>query len=294
MLNLHSIISWVDSHIIKYVDKILKTKNILTLICFFSFFLLFFFSPVLGIYFLIPFTIYYIYIKRYKNVCIIWGFLLFSWYLAFTACMIGFDGPLIIVGDVLGCGPKCEETINLHFYVIDRYLSLVPSYSTFHNSWNVILGGFCLQTHFLLSLLCSKLGISIYIPSLFKVLLTIFKFISKDNSPAQSSIKKKPRKSGYSYSDYSNHSPRGTFFRKSYIPKMNMCEECENFKKDSSNSDGVNVFYMQDTEEKDEHIIYNQFSRVSIHKKMMGCFGKNINFKKIEYEKFLKEKKNNN
>ena len=85
------------------------------------------------------------------------GGLFFSWYLAFTACLLGFDGPLIIVGDVLGCGDKCEETLNIHFYIMDRYLTPVPSSSSVHSALNLILGSFCLKTHFLLSILASKL-----------------------------------------------------------------------------------------------------------------------------------------
>ena len=270
---------------------ILKNNNkILILICFTSFLLLLL-SPVLVIVFLALFTIIYIYIREYKNVFIIWGGLFVSWYLVFTACLIGFDGPIIIVGDVLGCGDKCEETINIHFYIMDKFLTNVPSYSSLHNLWNFILGVFCLRTQFLLSFLCSKLEISIYIPSLFKGLLTIYKFISRYNSSAEPCIKKKPGKSAYSYSDYSNHSHRGTFFRKSNIPKVNMCERCENFKKASSNLDNVDIFYIQGTEEKDNYIIYNQFSIVSLNKKIMGCFSKNTSFKMIEYEKFLKKTK---
>ena len=177
---LKNLIIWVDLHIIKNVSKILQKKYSFVIICFFSFFLLIFFSPVLGIYFLVPCTIYYIYIREYKNICVVWVFLLFTWYLAFTACMFAFDGPLIIKSDFLGCGPKSEETLAIISYIEGRYLSPVLTYSSFNDFLKATLGVFCMQIYFIISILSSKLGISIYIPSLFKGLLTIYKFIFQE------------------------------------------------------------------------------------------------------------------
>ena len=179
---------------IDYVVNLVKNNKILILIYLFSFFFLLFFSPVLGIYFLVPCTIYFIYIKEFKTICLAWVFLIFSWYLAFTACMMGFDGPLIIKSDFLGCGPKSEETLAIISYIDSRYLSPVLSYSSFNDFWNATLGVFCMQSYFMLSILCSKLKISIYIPSLFKGLLTIckviYKFIFRNNPPANCSPEK--------------------------------------------------------------------------------------------------------
>ena len=80
-LNLNSIRSWVDSHIIDYPTAMLKLKNarMFILVFFVSLYLLFFVSPVLGIILLLIFTLYLLYNKKYKGIFFIWGsFFLFG------------------------------------------------------------------------------------------------------------------------------------------------------------------------------------------------------------------------
>ena len=181
-LNLNSIISWVDLHIIHYPTA-KKETFILGFVCFICFLLLFLLSPILGMLWLVFPSAFFLYKSQPKNIFIIWGFFFCSWYFVFTACLLGFDGPIWIKADLLGCGPKSEETSSLFFYITDKYLhylSLDYKYSRYKH----VLGNFCLQTTMILSLLSSKLGFPIYIPSILKGILSLLNFVFGGKGPS--------------------------------------------------------------------------------------------------------------
>ena len=176
-LNFNSIISCVDSYIIDY------PRVNMFFVCCITLILLVFFSPMFGILWLIFSTVYFFYFKKHKDIVTIWGVFFFSWYFMFTACMFGFDGHLLIRGDLLELdlgilvranlvvsGETCEDSYRLLWYVIDKYnLDFIHGEDRTTSFFNARLGDLCMFTLFLLSLLSSKLGISIYVPSLFHI-----------------------------------------------------------------------------------------------------------------------------
>ena len=149
-LNLNSIISWVDSHIIDY-----PTTSLL-LFCS-IFFLMVLLSPTLFLYWLFLFTFYFLYKGLYKNIFIIWGFYFFSWYLIFTALLVGYEGQVLIGGE---------------------YTGLLINYVLFKYSKFSLLESFCIETIIILDLLSCKCGFPIYIPSIFKGVLFVVKLLS--------------------------------------------------------------------------------------------------------------------
>ena len=166
-LNLNSIMSWVDSYIIDYL-RVNRNRGFLYLTFSISLLLLLFVSPIIVPYWLFFPTVYFLYIGSHKNIFIAWGFFFFSWYLLFTAGMFGFDGPIWIGGDL-----EVEKTSLVYEYVILKYLA--PSSS--QGLYNSIFGSLCIQTLMVFSFLSSKLGFVLYIPSLFKGLSILFKFL---------------------------------------------------------------------------------------------------------------------
>jgi len=168
-LNLNSIRSWVDSHIIDYPTAMLKLKNarMFILVFFVSLYLLFFVSPVFGIILLLIFTLYLLYNKKYKNIFLIWGSFFFIWYLVFTACLIGYDGPILFIPDFFNDGNKDYETFRLLLFLNERYSSSRITQSLF----NFNLESFCIQTFFILWRISLNLKVTIYLPSLLKGIL---------------------------------------------------------------------------------------------------------------------------
>ena len=166
-LNLNSIRSWVDSHIIDYPTAMLKLKNarMFILVFFVSLYLLFFVSPVLGIILLLIFTFYLLYNKNYKNAFIIWGSFFFIWYLVFTACLIGYEGPILITPDFFS--DEDSESRRLFFFLDDKYRYSLSTQSLL----NVNLESFCMQTFGLLCWISLNLKVTIYLPSLLKGIL---------------------------------------------------------------------------------------------------------------------------
>lgn len=84
------------------------------------------------------------------------GIFFFSWYCVFTFLLIGFEGKILIGGKYTGH--------LIHF--------LSPVYSKYF-----FLERFCLISIIFFDFLSVKLGFPIYIPSLFKGLLALVKFI---------------------------------------------------------------------------------------------------------------------
>lgn len=125
-----------------------------------------FLSPIFGIVWLVVPTFYFLWRKQYTKVFFIWSFFFFYWYLFFTICLLDFNGPIWIGG--------YDSQIMVDFVML-KYTrnTLTPFW------YRPYLRGFCFQTIFFLDMLSSFLGVSIYIPSLVKVLLTILKFIGK-------------------------------------------------------------------------------------------------------------------
>lgn len=161
-----SIISWVDSHIINYPTAIMKlNKNrFLLVLCCIIFVSTIMASPITTMIGLLLFTIYFLYSEEYKKILVIWGFFFSVWYFTFTACLLDYDGP-IIIGN--------ENTALIFNHLSIKYPGFYYSFSFFRN---VVFESFCFQTVLILHSLSSKLGFSIYIPSVLKVLLTLVKF----------------------------------------------------------------------------------------------------------------------
>ena len=124
------------------------TKRIIK-ICIVSLFLLIQLSPIFSLLWLCISALYFLYIRSYRDIPIIWGFTISIWYLIFTTSLaevtiiIGFENTQIIIN-----------------YLLDN---------------NFLFESLCFQTVYILDALSAKLGFSIYIPAV----VNLFSFFSK-------------------------------------------------------------------------------------------------------------------
>jgi hypothetical protein len=127
-----------NKNVVSYLKKNYLTPKILG-ICIISLFLLIQFSPILSLLWLSISTLYFLYIRSYKNISKIWGFTIGIWYLIFTTSLseitilIGFENTTVIIN-----------------YLLDN---------------NFLFENLCFQTVYILDALSAKLGFSIYIPA---------------------------------------------------------------------------------------------------------------------------------
>lgn len=131
-------------------------------------------SPLETINFLIPSSIYCLYTKNYKNIFIIWGFFFFSWYLVFTLLLINYDKSIIVGG---------EHTGYLFNYFFDTY----GDYEFIFRFWTC--------TVVVLDMISYYSGSPIYVPSVFKGILAVIKFIFGGKGSAECSPKNNSEKS---------------------------------------------------------------------------------------------------
>jgi hypothetical protein len=119
-----------------FFKKYLTPKNF---ICIISLFLLVQFSPIFSLLWLSMSTLYFLYIRSYKDISKIWGFTIGIWYLIFTislseiTILIGFENTTVIIN-----------------YLLDN---------------NFLFENLCFQTVYIFDALSAKLGFSIYIPA---------------------------------------------------------------------------------------------------------------------------------
>jgi hypothetical protein len=138
----------INNNILSYLKKNYLTPRIIG-ISLVSLFLLVQFSPVFSILWLWIATLYFIYIRNYKDISKIWGFTIGMWYLIFTTSLaevtilIGFENTRVIIN-----------------YLLDN---------------DFLFESLCFQTVYILDALSAKLGFSIYIPAV----VNIFSFFSK-------------------------------------------------------------------------------------------------------------------
>lgn len=154
------IFSWVNSQIIDYPANV-------RFFCFTTFFLMILVSPIITIFLLFLITLFFSYRGLYKNIFITWGFYFFSWYFVFTALFIGFEGKILICP---------EHTGDLFAYALFKY------------SKSIVLDSFCTESLILLHTLNVKRGFPIYIPSIFKGVLLVVKFLfggGKGGTPSE-------------------------------------------------------------------------------------------------------------
>lgn len=137
-----------NKNVISYLKKNYFTQHIIG-ICIVSLFLLTQLSPVFSFLWLCISTLYFLYIRSYRDISKIWGLTISIWYLIFTTSLaeitilIGFENTPIIIN-----------------YLLDN---------------NFLFENLCFQTVYILDALSSKLGFSIYIPAV----VNVFSFFSK-------------------------------------------------------------------------------------------------------------------
>lgn len=128
----------------------------------FSLTLLLFVSPVLGVYWLVLVTLFFIIKDNYKNIFIVWGVFFSIWYFFFIIIFLDFESRILIGGD---------HTLKIMLHLCDKY-------SIYSVSWYIKpFESFYFQTGFLLDQLSIKLGFPVYVPSLIKVFISFFKSI---------------------------------------------------------------------------------------------------------------------
>ena len=99
------------------------------------------------------FSLYFLYIRKYRSIFKIWGFTISIWYLVFSTSLynitilIGFENTEVIIN-----------------YLLDN---------------TVFFESLCFQTVYILDALSAKLGFSIYIPSIINIFSVISKFLDK-------------------------------------------------------------------------------------------------------------------
>lgn len=138
----------LNKDVLSYLKKNYFTPRILG-ICIISLLLLVQFSPIFSLLWLSISTLYFLYIRSYKDISKIWGFTIGIWYLIFTTSLseitilIGFENTTVIIN-----------------YLLDN---------------NFLFENLCFQTVYILDALSANLGFSIYIPAV----VNIFSFFSK-------------------------------------------------------------------------------------------------------------------
>lgn len=144
-----------------YFNKLHKDVKIVICSLLVSYILLLFFSPLSSIGFLFLPTLYFLYKGKYKNIGLIWIMLFWAWYLFFTGCLIFYNSPY----DPIWIGDDCS------FWIL-KYLK--------HEHWRVPqFKKLCIQTLFILDRLSLMIGFPFYIPSIYKGLFFLVKFINK-------------------------------------------------------------------------------------------------------------------
>ncbi len=121
-----------------------------------GFFIMVFISPIETVYFLILSSLYCLYVKNYKDIFIIWVFFFLSWYCVFTLLLIDYDNKILIGGKYTS-------------YIIYHLSPIYIKYS--------FLERFCVATIVILDIVSVECGFPLYIPSIWKGLMLIFKFI---------------------------------------------------------------------------------------------------------------------
>lgn len=110
--------------------------------------LLIFTSPVYCLIGLGFSTMFFIYMRNFKQIALLWGIVLFIWYSIFTITLINL--PTIVIG--------FEHTKLITDYLLDN---------------NFLFENLCFQTVYLLTFASYKFNIYIFIPSIYKTLFTL-------------------------------------------------------------------------------------------------------------------------
>ncbi len=105
-------------------------------------------SPIVSLLWLCISTLYFLYIRSYRDISIIWGFTISIWYLIFTTSLAEVT---ILIG--------FENTKTIINYLLDN---------------NFLFENLCFQTVYLLDALSAKLGFSIYIPAVVNLFSFVF------------------------------------------------------------------------------------------------------------------------
>ena len=175
-----AVVSWVDSHIIDYPTAIIffrflgnltRITKITILVFFVSLCLLFFASVFFANLLLLVLSLYLLHKREYKFIFFVWVSFLFLWYLVFMACLIGYEGSILIAPNFFS--EEDSESRQIFFFIIDKY----ASYYFTQNSIYFKLGHFCMETFGLLCWISLNIKVTIYIPSLFKGILFLLKLM---------------------------------------------------------------------------------------------------------------------
>ena len=143
-----------NKDVLSYIKKNLLTR--IMGICIISLVLLVACSPVFSILWLCIPTLYFLYIRNYRDIFKIWGFTIGIWYLIFTTSLseitilIGFENTRVIID-----------------YLLDN---------TF------LFENLCFQTVYILDALSAKLGFSIYIPAIVNIFSVFSKLFKNDKT----------------------------------------------------------------------------------------------------------------
>ena len=159
------------SRTIKFFRSLTRITKLTILVFFVSSYFLFLVSSLLAIIWLLIFTFYLFYNKKYKVIFVVWGSFLFLWYLVFMACLIGYEGSILIAPNFFS--EEDSESRQLFFFIIDKYASSCFTQNLLYFN----LGQFCMQTFGLLCWISLNMKVTIYVPSLFKGILFLFKLI---------------------------------------------------------------------------------------------------------------------
>lgn len=138
-------------YILTYLSDLKKTysKPHIIKISIVSLFLLVQCSPIFSLLWLSISTFYFLYVRKYQDIYRIWGLTIGIWYFIFTTSLseitilIGFENTKVIIN-----------------YLLDNHF---------------LFENLCFQTVYMLDVLSTTLGFSIYIPAV----VNIFSFISK-------------------------------------------------------------------------------------------------------------------
>ena len=165
-------ISWVDLRL-KIIDiwsysQFKEYPRCLKIVFYFLFSIvnLVLLSPVNGIFLLVLNTVYVLHHNKYKTAFIIWGSFFFIWYLVFTACLIGYEGPILIKPTFFS--DEDSEARRLFLFLHESYLP-----SLFIESY-VNLERFCRNTLVVLVIFSYVTNVTIYVPSLLETTLIFF------------------------------------------------------------------------------------------------------------------------
>lgn len=125
--------------LLTFCCKIILRNTHIIGICIASLFLLIELSPIFSLLWLSLSTFYFLHIRSYRNISIIWGVTISIWYLIFTTSLAEVT---IIIG--------FENTPTIINYLLDN---------------NFLFENLCFQTVYILDALSAMLGFSIYIPA---------------------------------------------------------------------------------------------------------------------------------